>query len=65
MEYLVVEGCGTEDLVEVVTIGIGNEYLSEVITGYQTDNLLHALGIELIEDVVEQQQGRRLRARPL
>ena len=65
VEYLVVKGSGAEYLVEMVAIGIGDEYLSEVVAGHQTYNLLHTLGVELVEDVVEQQQRRRLRARPL
>ena len=46
-----------EDLVEVVTVRVGDEDLSEGVTGDKIDDLLYASGIELVEDVVEQEQG--------
>ena len=61
VEYLVVKGSGAEYLVEMVAIGIGDEYLSEVVAGDEAHYLLHTLGIELVKDVIEQQEGRGLR----
>ena len=55
VEYLVVESRTTEYLVEMVAIGIGDEYLAETIARQQTDNLLHTTGVEFIEDVIKQQ----------
>ncbi len=55
VEDAVVERRSAQYLVEVVAIGIGDEYLSEVVAGYQTHYLLYSLCIELVEDVVEQQ----------
>ena len=46
-------------LVEVFSIGVGDEYLSEVIGRDQFDDLFHPLGIELVENIVEQQDGSR------
>ena len=39
----------------MVAVGVGNEYLSELVTGHQADNLLHAFGVQFVEDVVEQE----------
>ena len=49
----------------MVTIGIGDKDLTKIVAGNQTDNLLYTLGVELVEDIVEQQERRRLRTRPL
>ena len=44
----------------MLTVGIGDEYLPEVVTGNKPHNLFHALCIQLVEDVIEQQEGWRL-----
>ena len=44
-------------LVQVVAIGVRDEDLSKIVSAYQPDDLLHALCVEFVEDVVEQQQG--------
>ena len=48
-----------KDLVEMVAIGICNKYLSIIFTRHESHDLLHALGIELIEDIIQQEQWRR------
>ena len=47
----------------MVAVGVCDENLAESVTAYQLHNLLHPLCIEFVEDVVEQQQGRRAAAR--
>jgi hypothetical protein len=44
-----------QNLVDMVTVGVGDENLTELLAGHQLDNLLYALGIELVEDIVEQE----------
>ena len=44
----------------MLTIGIGDEDLSEVVACHQSDDLFHALSVELVKNVIEQQDGRRL-----
>ena len=56
MEKAVVTVSMRENLVKVLTVGIGDENLTKLLTGHQTDNLLHTMCVELIEDIVEQQQ---------
>ena len=58
VEELVVEVAVRQDLVYMVAVGVGDEYLAEAVAGHQSDDLLHAVGIELVEDVVEQEQGQ-------
>ncbi len=53
VEDFVVEGGVAEYLVEVVAVGVGDEYLAEIVAGYQAHNLLYTLGIEFVEDVVQ------------
>ena len=60
MEKLIVESPVGEDLVEMVAVGVGNEDLTELPTGHQMDDLLDTRGIELVEDIVEQQQRQAL-----
>jgi hypothetical protein len=36
----------------VVTIGIGNENLSEAVAGHQAHYLFHTTSIQLVEDIV-------------
>jgi hypothetical protein len=45
---LIVKAAFRQDLVYVVTIGVGNEYLTKLVTGYQLDNLFYTLCIQLI-----------------
>ena len=56
MEKAVVAVPMREDLVKMLTIGIGDENLTKLLTGHQADNLLHTMCVELVEDIVEQQQ---------
>ena len=49
---------GGEDAVEVVAVGVGDEDLSKVVAAHIVDNATHAAGIELVENIVEQQEGR-------
>ena len=65
LEYLIITLRALQNLVEVPAVGVGDEDLAEGIARDQIDDLLHTLGIELVEDVVEQEQGRGLAARPL
>jgi hypothetical protein len=60
MENSVVERATSQYLVQMVAVGIRNEYLTETVAGHQAHNLLHPLGVKLIEDIVEQQEGCRL-----
>lgn len=41
-------------LVKMFAIGVGDEDLSKGITGNEIDELLNALCVELVENVVEQ-----------
>ena len=38
-------------------LGVGDEHLTEMVVAHQTDQLHHTLVIELVEDVVQQQNG--------
>ena len=44
---------GCQHPVQVVAVGVGNEYLAELIACHQAYNLLYTGGIELVEDVGE------------
>ena len=55
VEDLIVVRRGRENLIQMVAVGVGNEYLSELVTGHQADDLLHAFGVQFVEDVVEQE----------
>ena len=55
MEYLVIAVTLVQDAVEMVAVGIGDEYLSKI--GSQVDNRLYPLGIQLVEDIVERKRG--------
>lgn len=50
-----------EDGVEVRAVSVGDEYLSEVRGANQFDDVFHTVGIELVEDIVEQQKWRGCR----
>ena len=47
---------GGEDAVEVVAVGVGDEDLPKVIAAHIVDDATHAAGVELVENVVEQQE---------
>ena len=49
---------GGEYAVEVVAVGVGDENLSKVVAAHIVDNAAHAAGVEFVENVVEQQEGR-------
>lgn len=54
-----VGGVGVEeDGVEVRAVGVGDEDLAEGWGAYQFYYVFYAVGVELVEDVVQQQQGR-------
>ena len=55
MEDAVVVLAACQYLVQMLPVGIRDEDLSEIITAHELYNLLHTTGIELVEDVVEQQ----------
>lgn len=40
-----------------VRVRISNEYLPEIIAGHQLDDLVHPLFIELVEYIIEKQNG--------
>ena len=46
----------------MLAVGVGDEDLSEGVAGDEVDDLLHATGVELVEDVVQQEQGGGLAA---
>ena len=62
-EQFVVGGAGTEDLVEVLPIGVGNENLAVAIVGHEAHDSLDALCIEFVENIVQEQQRSRRRNR--
>jgi hypothetical protein len=39
----------------MISVGVGNEYLSEVIASHEFYDLLHAPGIQFVNDVIEQE----------
>ena len=43
-------------LVEMVAVGVGDEYLSKTRRTNNLHNTLHTVGVEFVEDVVEQEQ---------
>jgi hypothetical protein len=51
---IVVRG-SAENLIEMLPIGVCNEYLSELVACHEFYDLFHAVGIELVEDIVEQE----------
>ena len=53
-----------DDLVQVLAVRVRDKNLSEVTTSDQADDTLYTLGIELVEDVIEEEEwtlrvGRR------
>ena len=56
VEKAVIEVAMRENLVEVVAVGVGDEYLSKLLAGHQLDDMLHPMRVELVKNVVEQQQ---------
>lgn len=59
MEYLVIAVTLVQDAVEMVAVGIGDEYLSEIGSRYQVDNRLYPLGIQLVDDIFDILRQRR------
>lgn len=46
-----------DDVVEMAAVGVGDEYLAEGVgVGDEAHDALHAVAVEFVEDVVEQQQ---------
>ena len=43
-----------QDQVQMVAVGVGDEDLAELVAGHQPDNLFNTVGIELVEDVVQE-----------
>lgn len=46
---------GSQNAIEVIAVGVGDEDLPEVLAAHVVDNARHPAGIEFVEDVVEQQ----------
>ena len=53
---IVVVGRG-EDSVEVFTVCVGDENLSEGVATDELDDLFHTVGVELVENIVKQEDG--------
>ena len=49
-------------LVQILPVGVGDEYLPEGIIRDNLHYVLHSLGVELVEDVIEEQQWSGLAA---
>ena len=39
----------------MVAVGVGDEYLSETVARYKLYNLFNTVGVEFVENVVEQE----------
>ena len=52
-----------QDFVQVVAVGVRDEGLSELPAAHEPYNLFHPRGIQLVEDVIEEQDGSRAAAR--
>ena len=39
----------------MLAVSVCYEYLSEILTGYHLNDILHAVGIEFVEDIVKEQ----------
>ena len=46
-----------KNAIQMFPVRIYYEYLPEVITGYQLDDLLYARSIQFIEDIIQQSKG--------
>ena len=55
MEDAIVVFTARQYAVQMISVGISNENLTELIAAYEFYNLLHATGIEFVENIVEQQ----------
>ena len=55
MEKSVVEVGVEEQLVQMVAVGIGDEYLAIFLAGHKVHDTSHTLCIEFVEDVVKQE----------
>ena len=49
----------------MVSVRIRDENLSELISCHETHDLFHPLGIQLVEDIIEQEEWGSLRVRAL
>lgn len=56
-EEFVVSLFASEYAVQVVAIGIRHEGLSKTVAADQFYNLLHTAGVQLVEDVIQQEDG--------
>lgn len=61
VKQLVVVTDVLQNLVEMVAIGVGYEYLTETVTRHQLYDTLHTVGVQLVEDVVKEQERSGLR----
>ena len=39
----------------MVAVSVGNKDLSEIVASNQIHNMLHALGIQFVEDIIQQE----------
>jgi hypothetical protein len=39
----------------MVSVGVGNKYLPEIVACHEIHNLFHALGIQFVEDIIQQE----------
>jgi hypothetical protein len=42
---------------DMLAPGVGNENLSELLAGNQPDDMAYALGVEFVENIIEQEDG--------
>lgn len=56
MEYLMVATMKGKNLVKMVAIGVGDEYLTEIGRAHYLNNALHTTCIQLVEDIVEKEK---------
>ena len=52
IKQFVVVAYTLQNAVEMVTISICYEYLTEAVARYELDNLLHPMGIKFVENIV-------------
>ena len=51
-KYLIFTIAFRQDFIQMITIRISNEYLSEVITRNKLDNRFYSLRIQFVKDIV-------------
>ena len=54
-EQLIIETIGLQNLIQMLAVGIGNEYLTVFLAGHQTDDSFHAMRIQFVEDIIQEQ----------